>query len=99
MPKIANVESLEAKQGEKMIEVKVRFWTNNIASEPGKVLPKHAWCSGLVRMKRNRSHHIEPEKPQMFDSLLEIGAVIEKALIEHGVTLHASSKMKKYISA
>jgi hypothetical protein len=40
MPKREPIESLEAKQGEKMIEVKLRFWTNDIAPENGKVLPK-----------------------------------------------------------
>lgn len=30
--------ALEAEHGEKMIEIKLRFWTNDIAKEPGKVL-------------------------------------------------------------
>ena len=50
-----DVESLEAKQGEKMIEVKIRFWTNDISDQPGKVIPKNAWASGVVRMERNKS--------------------------------------------
>jgi hypothetical protein len=89
--------SLEAKQGEKMIEVKVRFWTNSISPEDGKVIPKHAWTSGVVRMERNRSHDIAPGNPIPFHSLLDIGAVIERVLIEHGVVLHPSRKMQKYI--
>jgi hypothetical protein len=35
-----SLASLEAKHGEKMIEVKVRFWTNDISREAGKVIPK-----------------------------------------------------------
>jgi len=89
--------SLEAKQGEKMIEVKIRFWTNDIANEPGKVLAKHAWTSGVVRIERNKSHNIVPGSPQPFHSLLDVGAVIEKVLIEHGVVLHTSKKMSKYV--
>jgi hypothetical protein len=38
------VEELEAAQGERMIDVKLRFWTNRIAKEDGKVLAKHAWA-------------------------------------------------------
>ena len=89
-------ESLEAKQGEKMIEVKIRFWTNDIAPEPGKVLAKHAWSSGVVRVERNRSHGIVPGNPRPFHSLLDVGSVIEKVLIDHGIVLHPSRKMKKY---
>jgi hypothetical protein len=94
--KKADLAAQDAEHGEKMIEVKLRFWTNNIAEEKGKVFPKNAWCSGVVRIKRNDSHGITPGKPQPFNSLLDIGAVIEKVLIEHGVVLRPSSKMRKY---
>ena len=90
--------ALEADQGEKMIEVKIRFWTNDIASEAGKILPKHAWASGVVRMEGNKSHGIAPSNPKPFHSLLDVGAVIEKVLIEHGIVLHPSTRMKKYVS-
>lgn len=90
--------SQEAKHGEKMIEIKLRFWTDQIAPEPGNVIPKNAWSSGVVRIERNESHGIVPSKPLPFHSLLDVGAVIEKVLIEHGVVLHPSRKMKKYIS-
>ncbi|NUO08896.1 MAG: hypothetical protein HUU08_09515 [Candidatus Brocadia sp.] len=93
-----NILSKEAKQGEKMIEVKLRFWTNDIASEPGKVIPKHAWAAGVVRMERNKSHGIEPSAPLPFHSLLDVGAAIEKVLIDHGVVLHSGRKMQKYFS-
>ncbi|MBI2155173.1 MAG: hypothetical protein HYU24_15945 [Candidatus Rokubacteria bacterium] len=88
----------EAKHGEKMIEVKVRFWTDSLASDAGKVIPKHAWTSGVVRIEANRSHGITPKNPRPFNSLLDVGAVIEKVLIEHGIVLHPSRHMKKYVS-
>jgi hypothetical protein len=79
---MANTEdaaSLEANQGEKMIEVKLRFWTNEITPEHGKgIIPKHAWTAGVIRMERNKSHSIVPENPRPFHSLLDIGAVVEK---------------------
>jgi hypothetical protein len=98
MAKIIDIESREAKQGEKMIEVKLRFWTNKIASEPDKIVPKHAWASGVVRIERNKSHGITPSNPRPFNSLMDVGAIIEKVLIDHGIILHLDKKMKKYFS-
>jgi hypothetical protein len=95
MPEDATL-SREAKHGEKMIEVKIRFWTDSIAPE-GHIIPKHALTSGVVRMEANKSHGISPKKPLVFHSLLDVGAVIEKVLLENGVVLHPSQKMKKYI--
>ncbi len=86
----------EAIHGEKMIEVKLRFWTNAIAPSKDSVLPKHAWASGVVRMESNKSHGIKPKAPVPFHSLLDIGAVVEKVLIAHGVVLHAPRQMLKY---
>lgn len=92
-----DVVAREAAQGERMIEVKVRFWTNDIA-EPGKIQPKHAWSSGVVRIKGNKSHGIVPHHPKPFQSLLDIGAIIEKVLVEHDVVLHPSSRMRQYMT-
>jgi hypothetical protein len=98
MAKRSRTKSSEAKQGEKMIEVKLRFWTNDIAPEPGRVLEKHAWSSGVVRIERNRSHGITPGSPRPFHSLLDVGAVIERVLIDHGIVLHPSQRMSKYFA-
>jgi hypothetical protein len=89
----------EAQHGEKMIEVKIRFWTDDLASASGKILPKHAWASGVVRMDSNRSHGISPKNPVPFNSLLDVGAKIEQVLLDHGIVLHRSTRMKKYISS
>jgi len=92
----SKLEEKEATHGQKMIEVKIRFWTNDIAEGTGKIIPKHAWSSGVVRMEGNRSHGIEPENPLPFHSLMDVGAAIERVLINHGVVLHPSRRMKKY---
>lgn len=89
----------EAEHGERMIEVKIRFWTNDIAGENRKIIPKNAWAAGVVRIERNDSHGIKPGSPLPFHSLLDMGAVIEKVLIEHGVTLHPSRQMRKYFAS
>jgi hypothetical protein len=91
--------SAEAAHGEKMIEVKIRFWTNSIAPEKGKVLRKHAWGGGIVRMEPNRAHDIPTGDPMPFNSLMELTAVIEKVLIENGITVHLSDRMARYIES
>jgi hypothetical protein len=97
-----NIEEQEAEYGERMIEIKVRFWTNDITEEvgvprgKGKIRPKHAWGSGVVRIKRNRSHSIEPSKTRPFNSMMELSAAIEQVLIDHGIKIHRSRKMKQY---
>ena len=92
------VTNREARHGEKMIEVKIRFWTDNISSEPGKIVQKHAWAGGVVRIAPNRSHGIVPKNPIPFNSLLDVGAKIEQVLLDHGVILRRSSRMKRYMS-
>jgi hypothetical protein len=93
----ATVEAREAAYGKKMIEVKVRFWTNDLADGKGKILPKHAWGAGLVRIKGNDAHGIVPGEPVLFNSLAEIPAKIEKLLIDQDITIHKSNRMKRYI--
>jgi hypothetical protein len=91
-----DIQATEAKHGEKMIEIKVRFWTNDIAPQEGQIVPKHAWACGVVRMEGNKSHGIVPTQPRVFHSLLDVGAVMEKVLMEQGVVLHPSRRMRKY---
>ncbi|MGO8972042.1 MAG: hypothetical protein ACLQNV_00730 [Steroidobacteraceae bacterium] len=90
-------KGIKANTNERMIEIKLRFWTNGIAKGKGNVLPKHAWSSGVVRIERNESHGIKPRSPQPFHSLLDVGAVVEDVLIAHGIVLHPSKKMQKYV--
>lgn len=93
------VEAREAVHTKKMIEVRVRFWTNDLASGKNRIRPKHAWSSGAVRIERNDLHGIKPRGPRPFNSLMEITGVLERVLIEHGIVLHMSPKMKKYLVA
>ncbi len=94
-----DVLSREAKHGQKMIEVRLRFWTNDLADKAGQIIPKHAWSSGVVRIEANKSHGIVPGAPKPFHSLLDVGAVIEKLLIEQGIVLHLNRRMQKYVEA
>jgi len=87
----------EAKWGSRMIEVRLRFWTDNLAPK-GEVIPKHAWSSGMARMMANEPHGIKSGKRIPFNSLPEIASTVEKVLIEHGVTLHPSNRMQRYLA-
>ena len=96
-PRTEIVAGLKAEPGERMIEVKLRFWTNDLADGEGKIRPKHAWSSGVVRMESNKTHGIKPKNPRPFHSLLDVGAVIERVLIQHGIQLHPNRRMRKYL--
>ena len=87
----------EAKQGERTISLTLRFFTENIATEKGKIAPKHAWTNGTVALRSNASHGITSEPKKTFNSLLEITKAIEDVLIEGEIILHPTGKMKKYV--
>ena len=86
----------KAKLGERMIELKVCFWTDGFA-EKGYIWPEHAWTRGEVRIIRNDAHGIKPAHGCKFNSLMEIPSAIEKVLVDHGVELHLCSKMDQYV--
>ena len=93
-------ESRKAVHGEKTIEIKIHFFTNELA-KAGEIRPKHGWTRGTVGITTNESHGIEPGgKRRHFNSLMEIPAAIERVLIENGITLHTGGggKMDHYIS-
>ena len=75
--------------------MKLRFWTNNISVEPGKTRPKSALSPGVVRIKGNKAHEVMLSGSRLLHSLLDMGAVIDKVLIENDTVLHTSRKMRK----
>jgi len=97
--KPVTIEAKAAKHGLKMLEVRVRFWTDDIAVKKGEIIPKHAWGSGVINIDRNEAHGLTPEKWLPFNSMAEIPAALEKCLIENGVKIISSRKMKKYALA
>ncbi len=97
MTKKTNPTAIPAKHGEKMIEVRVRFFTDQIAGKKNYIIPKHAWDSGFVDMANNKTHGITAATPQPFNSILDLQSVVAKVLVEHAVTLHANTKLGKLI--
>lgn len=89
-----SIETREAAQGQRMIEIRVRFWTSDLADGEGRVRPKHAWSGGVVRISSNRSHGIVPRNPVPFNSMADIPVKIEKVLIDHGITIHRMRETK-----
>ena len=90
------INEREAIHGKKMIEIKLRFWTDEIAEGKGKIIPRHCWDAGVVRVTPNDSHDLKPSKPIPFNSLPEILPKIEKVLIDHNIQLHIGRKSGRY---
>ncbi len=90
-------EAKTAKHGNKMIEIRIRFWTDEIAFDDDMIIPKHCWDNGVVLMDTNKDHGISSENPRPFGSILELPAVLAKVLQEHGVKLHPNTKLRKIL--
>ena len=90
-------QARSAVHGAKMIEVRVRFWTDKIAATKGQIIPKNAWDSGVVIVSTNHSHEIDASTPLPFNSMAELPAKIEKALITQGIKLHRDARSRKWI--
>lgn len=93
-----NIGEREAVHGKKMIEIRVRFWTDQIAEDKKNIIPKHCWDSGVVRMSSNDLHSIKCLSPIPFNSIPEILPNIEKLLKNHGIKLHLGRKSRSYYS-
>lgn len=87
-------EEKKAQHGDKMIELRVRFWTHEIAEKPGHVVPKKGWDSGMVAMDNNETHGIDPDTPRPFSSFVELQQAIHDTLVAHGVSLKPSRVTK-----
>ncbi len=89
---IVELKPTEAKHGQKMIEIKLRFWTDCIAGERGKILPKHAHAKGMAILSTNKPHGIVRNQIA-FNSFNEIPLVIEKLMKEGEIKLLTWSKV------
>ncbi len=88
------MDKITAPHGEKMIQIKVAFFTDDLAGD-GEQYAKHAWAAGTVVIKKNKSHGIDGGQPvTMFHSMAELPFAIETELAKHGVKLHASHLSK-----
>lgn len=93
------IEEREAAWGGRMIEVRVRFWTNDLSTGKGKVRPKHAWTSGVVRIEKNEAHGIAPGEPYPFNGLFELHDIIGRVLVANKIRLHPSTRDRKVLTS
>jgi hypothetical protein len=95
-----SIEAKVAKHGDRMIEIRVRLWTDKIADGgKGSVLPKHAWDAGVVMLQRNESHGISPKAPLPFNGFADLPSKIEEVLLGQGVKVHLSKRQRRYLLA
>jgi hypothetical protein len=90
-------EAREAKHGSRMIEIRVRLWTDNIVEGKGMILPKHAWDAGVVRIEPNAAHGITAGEPIPFNGMADLPSKIERLLIDRGIKVHLSRKQRRYL--
>ncbi|MEM0050698.1 MAG: hypothetical protein QXM43_00485 [Desulfurococcaceae archaeon] len=84
-----------AKRGGRMMELRIAFFTDGIASEKGKVVPRVCWDIGTVRLLANESRGLKPSEPYFFNGLSELLPTIERLLAENEVkVLHYLGRTK-----
>jgi hypothetical protein len=86
------IETVEAERGEKMITLRVRFWTNDIADKPGHIVPKTCHNRGVVTIGLHEAHGIRPSTGFAgggfkFNGLHEIPRAIEQCLAHAGIKM------------
>jgi hypothetical protein len=91
------LQPVKAPHGQKMIELRIRLWTDDIAPQKGYVVPKHAWDGGVVLVDRNDAHDLHPKDPIPFNGFSELPRAIEKALVSNGIKIHLSRRQRKYV--
>jgi hypothetical protein len=91
-------QAVEAPHGERMVQVSIRFLTDNIA-EQGKVVPGHVWARGFLTVQRNDTHGFRTSKGVAFNSLMELPGKLERLLIREGITVHPTQLMAKYTAS
>jgi hypothetical protein len=93
-----NRKRIVAPHGQKMIELTVRFWTNNISKKKGYVVKREAWDSGTLYLHQNDAHGIRASGALQFYSLLDLPAKIEALITHNGIKLHRGKRSRKYIA-
>jgi hypothetical protein len=88
---------IDPPRGQRTIKVTIQFYTDNIADEPGKALARHAADVGVVGLPANAAHGIKSGPGVHFNSMAELPAAIERALIRAGITIHTTFTASNYI--
>lgn len=79
--------------GERMIELRIRFWTNDIDGNPkGTITQRVCWDGGVVYAVRNRSHGIRRKGESRFRGLCQLLCSVEKVLEKQDIRLQKGPK-------
>ncbi len=74
--------------GERTIELRIRFWTNDIDGNPkGTITQRVCWDGGYVYVGNNKSHGIKNEGGSHFSGLCQLLCSVEKVLDKHDIRL------------
>jgi len=84
----------KVEHGDKVIKIEVHFWTNDIASDEKRRIPKVAWDSGTIHILKNEGHGIKRSEPIHFNSLSELQSTIETAFKKRRMSLLHSRKYR-----
>ena len=87
----------KAKRGEGIIEVSIPYWTNDIAKTKGYVVPKRCRFSGPVPLPANQLHGIRSGEAYNFNPLMELTAVIGRAMAQSWIRMHTVDKSGLYV--
>lgn len=79
------VEERKAPVGERTIEVRLRFWTDGIASKEGHFLPGFCLESGKAFVIANATHGVPAGNQVDFKNLDDLPRAVAKALESAGV--------------
>ncbi|MCK4445140.1 MAG: hypothetical protein KAW09_11390 [Thermoplasmata archaeon] len=83
-------------QGKRMIELRIRFWTNDIDGNPkGTITQKVCWDSGYVYVVKNNSHGIESKGQSRFRGLCELLGSVEKVLRKQNIKLQMGARTQE----
>lgn len=89
-------DEIEAKHGDKMIEFRIKFFTNSIAERDGCIKKKHLWPNGMIHITRNDSHGIIGNQ-RPFNSMAQILPILEDMMIENELTIIPTRRLYKLL--
>lgn len=81
-------KEVQATYSDKIIQVKIRFWTDGIAKKEGHIIPKHCYSSGYVLIAASRIHGIPTGIKAPFVSISGLPKAIDKVMAEAQLILH-----------
>ncbi len=77
----------KVRRPDKTIKVELDFWTNDIASDKSKVVPKVCWDFGMIHILENQGHGLKAKRNIPFYFLTELASKIEESFEGAGIKM------------